>query len=264
MKDLREFWQVLEEFYQKNEVCLLATVIHTEGSAPRKIGTKAIFNKAGEVIWGTIGGGSVEHAIQKEVRNLIPGNLPIYKEYELVEGDYGICGGKIGIFLELFGENPNAVIVGGGHIGQALAPLLRRLEFNVIVLDPRDELKDKKSFRNIPVITGKSYSELIKFTKLSGEVYYIIVTYNHEGDEESLIECLKRPSAYVGMIGSKRKVRTLFSNLIDRKISTQEQLDTVHAPIGLAIHSETPEEIAVSIAGELIKIRAERRQQNDK
>ncbi len=258
MKDLREYWQVLEEFHHKNEPCLLATVIRSEGSVPRKIGAKAILNQQGQIVWGTVGGGAVEHNIQQEASKILHKGQTICKTFNLEE-EHGVCGGSMEILLEPHGVRPTAIIIGGGHIGQALAPLLLQLEFNVIILDPREDLREKSAFTNIPVITGKTYTDLVNSVDVQGDVYYIIATYEHEGDEEALIECLKRPYTYLGMIGSNRKVKILYKRLIEKKFATKEQLDKVHSPIGLPIHSETPAEIAVSIAGEIIKIRAERR-----
>ncbi|MCE9534412.1 MAG: XdhC family protein [Planctomycetes bacterium] len=148
------------------------------------------------------------------------------------------------------------LIVGGGHVGQAVAELASQVEFDVWVLDDREKFASKERFPSAQRLLvgdiGRSLQELA--ASIDPGFYCLIVTRGHNHDEEALYHLAKTNASYVGMIGSKRKIKLIFEDLLVKGI-TEEMLDHVHAPLGLPIGSQTVPEIAISIVAELIQAR---------
>jgi xanthine dehydrogenase accessory factor len=153
-------------------------------------------------------------------------------------------------YLPLVGRQ-RLLIVGGGHVGQAVADLAGPLQFDVWVVDDRQEFVAAERFpqaeRRICGEIGKALADL----EITPETYCLIVTRGHNHDEEALLHLVNRGAAYVGMIGSRRKIRIIFEDLIQEGIAP-ESLEKVHAPVGIDIGSQTVPEIALSIAAELV------------
>lgn len=152
----------------------------------------------------------------------------------------------------------HAVLFGAGHCGRALAPLLTGVGFAVTVFDDRPAFADSAAFPGAERVICGSYGRISDFLALSPEDYAVIMTESHAGDLEVEAQLLRREMAYIGLIGSKKKIAALNAQLSARGLPP-EAAARVHTPIGLAIGAETPEEIAVSIAAELILVRAQRR-----
>ncbi len=165
-----------------------------------------------------------------------------------------ICLDGETLFVERLNHSPQLVICGGGHISQELAVLSDYLEYSYTVLDDREEFCNQERFPGAVECICRPFQEaLTELDVLSANVYYIIVTRGHQADIECLELILNRPYGYIGMIGSRAKVaRTM--ELLTSKGYSEEQLSQVHAPIGLDIGGQTPKEIAVSIAAQLIQI----------
>jgi xanthine dehydrogenase accessory factor len=147
-------------------------------------------------------------------------------------------------------------IFGGGHIGQKLAPLATQVGFNTVVMDDREEFISKELFPTADrLIKVDNFRDVFDELAIDPDSYLVIVTRGHAHDKTVLAQALKTKAGYIGMIGSKTKCQTTFQNLIEEGFSS-EGIKKVHAPIGLEIGAETPEEIAISILAELIKVRA--------
>jgi xanthine dehydrogenase accessory factor len=148
-------------------------------------------------------------------------------------------------------------IVGGGHVGQAVAKLAADVDFDIWVLDDRERYASQERFpmaqRRLVGDIGATLKELAR-KDITPSVYCLIVTRGHAHDEEALYHLAATPAGYVGMIGSKRKIKLIYEDLLARGISA-EALKKVHAPLGFAIGSQTVPEIAVSIVAELIACR---------
>lgn len=150
--------------------------------------------------------------------------------------------------------SPRLIIAGGGHIGLALAQLCSELEFRITVIDDREKFSNKERFgANAECLVGP-IDELLGAQRLDGSAYVVIVTRGHHHDERALAAVVESDARYVGLIGSKRKIKLIRRDLLAEGVS-EENLDRVHAPIGLAIHAVTVREIAVSIAAELVQVR---------
>ena len=146
------------------------------------------------------------------------------------------------------------VIVGAGHIGQKVAELASDVDFDVLVIDDREQYCNPDRFPNATRLVVAPIEEAVSRLEVTSETFCIIVTRGHKHDEEALYHLAESPAAYVGMIGSQRKIKLIFEDLIAAGIS-QKSLQNVHAPLGINIGSQTVPEIAISIVAELIAYR---------
>ncbi|NQU85888.1 MAG: molybdenum cofactor cytidylyltransferase [Mariniphaga sp.] len=159
------------------------------------------------------------------------------------------------IFAEPVFPAPELIIVGAGHIGQALSKLGSFIGFNVTVIDNRPELATKERFPDANKIFISEISNCFEEIKISGNSYIVIVTQGHREDSEALKCCIKSDAAYIGMIGSKRKIALVREKFIKEVICTESEFDRIYAPVGIDINSKTVEEIAVSITAQIIQSR---------
>jgi xanthine dehydrogenase accessory factor len=160
------------------------------------------------------------------------------------------------LFLEPLYPLPKLVIAGAGHIGQAVAHLGGRLGFEVTVIDDRAEFANSKRFPEADTLIVKDIGQAVADFTITSDTYIVIVSRGHSHDAEALRACIQSPAAYIGVIGSRRKVSLTRETFISEGWATAAQFDRVHAPIGLDIGSTTVEEIAVSIAAELVLVRS--------
>jgi xanthine dehydrogenase accessory factor len=235
----------------------LVTVVSASGSTPREEGAKMLVKPDGSIV-GTIGGGSLEAQIIEEAVKVIRQGKPKRLHRSLTAREAGeegmICGGDLEVFIEPILNPSTLYIFGGGHIALALTKMGKMVGFKIAVIDDRAEFASAERFPEAEVVLADEFTKSFARLKIDKLSYIVIVTHGHKHDEVVLEWAVGTPARYIGMIGSKTKNATIFSHLRDRGIS-EEQLDRVHAPIGLDIGAQTPEEIAVSILAELIKVR---------
>lgn len=160
------------------------------------------------------------------------------------------------LFLEPVFPLPQLVIAGAGHIGQALAHLGFRLDFEVTVIDDRPDFANRESLPDAKNIVVKDIGEAIREFPLSPDTYVVIVTRGHRQDGNALRSCIKSDAAYIGMIGSRTKIALMREQFLKNEWATLEEWNRVHTPIGIDINSKTVEEIAVSIAAQLVQVRS--------
>ena len=158
-------------------------------------------------------------------------------------------------FLEPIFPPALLVIAGAGHIGKALAHLAKRLDFEVTVIDDRSEYANCENIPEADHILVKNIGEAFQELKKSNDTYVVIVTRGHKDDAAALKPCISSDLAYVGMIGSRNKIAAMRVRFLDDKWTTPDQWDRIHAPVGLDIKSQTVEEIAISIAAQLVMVR---------
>lgn len=150
-------------------------------------------------------------------------------------------------------QKPEIIIFGSGHVSKALYDIATMQSIPVTVVDEREEVCSEERFPNAKRFTNMPYPELLKLTFSENRPYYVIMTHGHSYDNQCLRYTLRHNSSYIGMIGSKGKVKATFDDL--RKDGfTDEELSRVHSPIGLKIGAVTPEEIAISIMAEIISV----------
>jgi xanthine dehydrogenase accessory factor len=206
---------------------------------------------------GTVGGGEIEQRVIKEAVEAIKTNTNKLLSYSLVDpksGDPDICGGQMDIYVEPIIPKPKVLIIGSGHVGKQVAHLAKWLEFEVAVSDDRIELCNQDYVPDADEYLPYPMQELPKKYAFTDNTYIIITTRGSNVDVEGLPELLKQPFAYLGIIGSRRRWLATRQGVLEKGI-TQESLQNVHSPIGLEIHAETLEEIAVSIMAEMIMVR---------
>jgi xanthine dehydrogenase accessory factor len=238
----------------------IATVIETAGSTPRKAGARMAVLEDGTIL-ESVGGGALEALVLEDARALLSSGGTVIREYVLKEGSEPgatgmVCGGKARVHLQVEVPPERLIIFGGGHVGAALARLACGLGFDVTVLDDREEFLDRERFPAQVTVrkAGPDFSGDLPLVDAAS--YVAIVTRCHRTDLAALRRVAESPAAYVGLIGSRRKVRVVMDRLRSEGFR-EEILERVHAPIGLPIGACTPEEIAVSIAGEMIRVRRE-------
>ena len=179
---------------------------------------------------------------------------PYLKEIESLEETKILDTEKGRIFVEILEKNPHLVILGGGHVSCPVARIAKMLGFHVTVMDDREEFLTKERFPDVDERILGSFHELGEKIPVYENAYYVVVTRGHQGDALCARQILRRPYTYFGMIGSRTKVKLTREMLLSEGFE-ERQLDSIHAPIGLPIGGETPEEIAVSIMAEVVQIK---------
>jgi xanthine/CO dehydrogenase XdhC/CoxF family maturation factor len=162
---------------------------------------------------------------------------------------------RLEVLVEPLIPNPVLLIAGGGHVGQAVAAQAVLVGFEVVVVDDRPDFADRSLFPDGVAARCAAMEEEVARFPLDADTYVVIVTRDHGHDARVLAACLKRPAAYVGMIGSRRKVALVRQGLVESGRFTAEEFARLHAPIGLDIGAVTVPEIAASIVSELIAVR---------
>jgi xanthine dehydrogenase accessory factor len=253
--DEQDVLRAVLEAQETGQPAALATVIRTQGSLPRHAGSKMLVRPNGEIV-GTVGGGAMEANVVRDAQAaLADGQTRIvsYTLNDLSAGDPGICGGTVEIFIEPLITSPTLVVIGCGHVGKALAELGKWLNFRVIVSDDR---ADYCNPQHIPGMNGyivAKPSEVPQHITPGPQTYIAAVTRGLPIDLDLIPALLQLDVPYIGLIGSRRRWALTVKELEARGIS-QEQLSRIHAPIGLELQAETPQEIALSIMAEIVMV----------
>jgi xanthine dehydrogenase accessory factor len=235
----------------------LATIVNVRGSIPSFETAKMLIRDDGSIV-GTIGGGCVEAEVWQAAREVMEQEKPRTLTFNLNENpkyDTGlVCGGTLEIFVEPILPASVLYIFGAGHVAHNLYKIARIAGFDVIIADDRESYANSERFPEAREIYSGEFDST--FEKLSpGESSFIvIVTRGHSDDMRVLRWAVETPARYVGMIGSKRKVITIYKELQNEGLAP-EKFDHVHAPVGLDIGAITPEEIAVAVVAEMIAVR---------
>ncbi|MBL0127977.1 MAG: XdhC family protein [Flavobacteriales bacterium] len=235
------------------EAAALCIIVSTRGSTPRRVGAKMLVLASG-TIHGTIGGGELERSVIQQALEVIRNGHPALRRHDLVQHHGMCCGGSVDIYIEPVMKKNKLYIFGAGHTGTALAKLAHRTGFDVFVVDERkDRFKDLADtpINQLPV----AHDQVLPSLPFDERSYIAIMTYSHPMDRDILAFCLKRPFAYLGMIGSQRKVEMTRKMFQEGGIATAEELARVDMPMGIDIGAEGPEEIAVSILAKLIRVK---------
>jgi xanthine dehydrogenase accessory factor len=201
---------------------------------------------------GTVGGGAIEYLVidalheaqRTGVSQLLVRNLA---------RDLGMCcGGRMEVFVEPIHPTPQLRIFGAGHVAQATAPLARSIGFAVTVIDEREELNTPERFPGCATEL-RDAATVLKAATLGEDDWVLIMTHDHRLDEEVLALCLRRRPRYIGLVGSRRKLLRIAQRILQKDPSLC--VDHVHAPVGLDLGAVGPEEIAISVAAELLAVK---------
>jgi xanthine dehydrogenase accessory factor len=180
--------------------------------------------------------------------------------YDLLDastGDPGICGGNADVFIDVIIPPPTLLIAGGGHVAMPVAEIGQMCGFRVVVIDDRQEMVSPERFPRASERIAQDIAEALQNWSIAPDTHIVIVTRGHAYDEEALRAVIDSPACYIGMIGSRRKVKTVLDRLRQDGID-EALIRRVRSPIGLNIGSETPAEIAVSILAEIIMLKRKR------
>lgn len=250
-------WQLLADFTAQYRAAALCTIIESHGSTPRHVGSKMVVYPDGKFT-GSVGGGEIENrVIQEAVTSLKDGKTRrlTYSMVDPKRGDPGICGGTMEIYIEPILPAPSLIIIGGGHVGKAVAHLAKWLEYRVVVCDDRSEFTtpemnpDADVLLNIPMGALPDHIEVNAFTSI------VLTTRGANVDIAGLPDLLRKcEPGYIGIIGSRKRWLTTRQGLLDTGVP-EEVINRIHSPIGLELQAETPEEIAVSILAEILMMR---------
>ena len=178
-------------------------------------------------------------------------------EFDLVDpaaGDPGVCGGTMTVYVEPHMPEPSILVVGCGHVGRAVIDLAHWLGFTVVALDDRDELARAEEIPNADVVIGGDLNDAVSKAGINSSTHVVVVTRNTDVDTAVLPALLESTAASIGVMGSSRRWATTRARLLESGVA-DTALDAVLAPIGLELNAETPEEIAVSILGEIVRLR---------
>jgi xanthine dehydrogenase accessory factor len=233
---------------------VLATVIDVHGSSPRGVGAKMLIIADGTTE-ETIGGGVLESEAIAEARACLASGGSYSRTYQLrPEGEHALgslCGGEVTVFFEAHRPGRVLLIIGAGHVGQKLCSCASMLDFRVVVLDSRENVVTAERLPQADELICDDPARAAELCDIGERTSVVIVTHSAEHDEKALRAVVGTPAAFIGMIGSGAKVRTILARLRDEGVA-DELLDLVHAPIGLDIGAQTPAELALSIMAEIV------------
>jgi xanthine dehydrogenase accessory factor len=256
---MKNIFEKVLEVQTCHKASALVTVIKTEGSTPRNAGSKMIVLANGEII-GSVGGASVEALVVDKAKECIKSGKCLIDSHNLndpLNKDTGmICDGMMEFFIEPLSTQNHLFIFGAGHVGLALARLACQVGFEYTVIDDREEFANRDRFPDAGEIVVNNMGKYADELECHPSDFIAIMTRGHMNDYEVIKGIIQKPYRYLGMIGSISKRNEIYSRLRETGI-TDDLLKEVHSPIGLNIHGETPEEIAVSIVAEMIKVKNE-------
>lgn len=249
-----ELFRTMAELSEQGVPFVVVTVVESQGSTPRGAGARMLVLADGSTR-GTVGGGKIERqATQDALEALRDGESRLVPYTLREEGEHAlgmVCGGETSVFLEVHLPARTLLIIGGGHIAHSLAPMARLLDYRVVVLDERPDYATQERFPEADQVVVGHPGEAASLVGIDAHTAVVIVTHGHVHDQAALASVLKSDAWYIGMIGSRRKVRTVFDDM-ERSGVPVSALERVHAPIGLDLGGETPAEISLSILAQIV------------
>lgn len=249
-----DIFEELVRVRESGKPAVLVTVVSVKGSTPRIAGAKMLVYADGSIS-GTVGGGIREADIISEARDLLKSGGSKMLEVDFTEGLKSgkgpVCGGVMEVFMERIEPKRRVVISGAGHIGYCLHRILTLLDYKMIIIDPRPELNNAQRFPGADNHVHE-FEDGLGELELDERDSVVLVGPGHEADWKMLPSVLKSSAGYIGMIGSKRKIKEVFDRLRSEGFG-DDDIKKIYSPIGLEIGSESPAEIALSIAAEIVK-----------
>ncbi len=245
---MRDFFEMLQEAEAQGKNYAVAIVVHTEGSTSGKPGAKAVIQQDGTILGGWLGGGCVESAVVETAKVVMRSGVPKMITLDLTDEFSGLgmpCGGKMWVYIEPKMSPPTIVVVGSGTFAQAIAKLAVATGFPVIVDDSHATpeqfpyacsiISDDLDYTNFPVSSNT----------------FVVIATQHKADDRSMEAAIRKGAKYIALIASRKRAGIVLNTLRSRGIS-EGALATVHAPAGLDIGAQTPEEVAISILAEIV------------
>jgi xanthine dehydrogenase accessory factor len=256
----RDIYEEIVELRSQGTRAALATIIAHKGAIPRKDAAKMLIHEDGRQM-GTIGGGSVEAEVCREAPTIIESGKPRLLAFDLTHIDPEesalVCGGSMEVYVEPILPDPTLFIFGAGHVSRAVAVAVKQIGFRIAIIDDRAKYANPERFPNADAFYVDAWEEALKKLAINKSAYCFIATRGHQFDLICLRFAVRSPAKYIGMLGSRKKAKMLF-DLLQKEGVDPSEFDRVSVPTGIDIGSETPEEIAVSVAAELIAVRRNR------
>jgi xanthine dehydrogenase accessory factor len=246
----------LAELERAGQAVALATVVRAQGSVPRHAGTKMLVHPDGS-FEGTVGGGDLENRVIQSALQALQDGQPRLLEYafrDLEQGDVGVCGGEMEVFVEAIQPPATVLVVGAGHVGGAVAFLAKWLGFRVVVSDDRPEFATSEAVPGADEYVSGPLSGLPQQVPITAQTYIMLTTRGVAVDLEGLPSLLETPAAYIGIIGSRRRWETAARQLAEQGVA-RAQIARITSPMGLELNAETPREIALSMLAQIVLLR---------
>jgi len=254
---MNTIYEAVAEAVRRREAVALATIVQTRGPTPRQVGTKMLIRPDGTSM-GTVGGGMLEATIIEAAQEALGEGKSRLVHYGLRadthEEDLGVCGGDLDVFIDVIVPQFTLLLIGAGHVAIPLAELAPLLGFRTVVFDDRAEYANRERFPQVEEIVVEEFGAVSSVLDITPSTWIVIASRSHESDAAALRAVIESPAAYIGMLGSRRKVSLIFKTLQEAGVK-EEQLARVRAPVGLDLGAETPEEIALSIMAEMLMLR---------
>jgi xanthine dehydrogenase accessory factor len=252
-----DIYEEIVRMRQEGRSSALATIINTQGSIPSFASAKMLVRDDGSIC-GTIGGGGGEYEVIQAAREVIAEEKPRTIHFDLNKRpgvDAGmVCGGSLEIYVEPIVVAPRLYIFGAGHVGLSTYRVAHAAGFEVTIIDERDAFANRERYPDARDIVVEPLDAAMAGLAPTPGSYILIFTPSHQTDMQVLRWAVGTPARYIGMMGSKRKVTGIFHELQKEGVPA-ERFQAVHAPVGLDIGAQPPEEIAISVVAELIAIR---------
>ncbi|MDE0030518.1 MAG: XdhC/CoxI family protein [Deltaproteobacteria bacterium] len=227
---------------------VLITVVESDGVDGLDSGAKCLV-RDGRIVLGSVSDPALEQRIVREAAERLAEERSRLLSLETDSG------GQADVFFEVMPSPPKLVVVGAGHIAVPLVKIAKLMDYHVVVVDDRILFANRERFPDADEVVVGDMAETVKDMDITPTTYVVLITRGHKYDEPCLRELLDRPAKYIGMIGSKRRIKACFERFKEEEQISEELISRVYAPIGLDIATETPEEIALGILGEIIKVR---------
>jgi xanthine dehydrogenase accessory factor len=256
---MQMIYEKLVEYKQQGIDMVLVTAVKKEGEGPVEVGKKMLVTQSDFL--GTVGGGALEHYAQKVALSCLKTRKHLTETYYLNQGQIienaktlpMICGGVVTLFYEFIGVKNYVYIFGGGHVGQALVHVLKPLNFHLTVIDERETIA--KQFIGADLVVHQGFAQYIEQNSIKDNSFVVICTPSHKYDYNvvnKILELKLKPQ-YMGMLCSLEKLRDYLQKTYET-FGRDIDLSNFYSPIGLDLGGGTPEDIAVSIASEILAI----------
>ncbi len=247
-----EFWEKIKNLQAKRRRFVVCTVVESQGSTPRKAGSKLIVSEEG--FWGTIGGGDLEFDVIERAKALLSEKKPksFLKKYRLGKELKMACGGNVSIFFDVFLPKNQLVIFGAGHIGKSLAYLGKFLGFDVVLIDEREEVLKQVDIQGVIKI-AKNYAKITDEIVFDRNTFIVAASHTHQYDLDIAKIFINKDFSYFGVIASKSKAAKIRKALSEQGLSI-EKINQLDMPAGIPIECETPQEIALSVMAKIVDI----------
>jgi xanthine dehydrogenase accessory factor len=232
---------------EQGAAAVLATVVEVEGNTGVQPGAKCLV-RDDAIVGETVGNAQVVQAILQESATHLRAEKSKLAALEA-------AGAKLEVFFEVMPAPPKLIVVGAGHIAVPLVRMAKVLDFYVVVIDDRLLYANRERFPDADEVLVGDMAQMLREMTITPSCYIVLITRGHAYDEHCLRVVLPSHAKYIGMIGSRRRIKACFQRFRDEDKISEELIEKVYAPIGLDIGTETPAEIALSILGEVIKVR---------